>query len=392
MRKKIALFGGGPSCLMAAFVLSREHEVTIYEKGKGIGRKFLVAGNGGFNLTNEADGKDLVNHYSNHPTLRKALTQFGSNQMRDWLKEIGIKTFIGSSGRVFPEKGIKPIEVLNAIKKQLEKNGVQFMLDHEFVQFSSDHLPILQIKKNQIKVEADHYLFGLGGASWPVTGSAGDWLTAFNKIGVKTIPFQAANCGINIAWSQDFKEKFAGTPLKNIQIKFDEVWYKGEALITPYGLEGNIIYPISSKIGDVLNRKEKVEFIIDLKPHNSIEELKNRITTKLTTKDYRYAFKLSKNQLHLAKNQMTKEAYLKPEKFIKKLKEIIISTNSLRPIEESISTVGGISIDELDDNFSLIKHPKISILGEMIDWDAPTGGFLLQACFSIGNAVGKSLR
>ncbi|MFC5269889.1 NAD(P)/FAD-dependent oxidoreductase [Adhaeribacter terreus] len=381
--KTIAIMGGGAAGLMAADILSPHCEVRIYEKGKALGRKFLVAGNGGFNLTNSAEGEALYSKYTAQEFLQPALKAFNSEASRNWLAGLGIPTFVGSSGRVFPEKGIKPIEVLQKIKDRLKAQGVQFHFQHEFIRFNFENKPVIKFKEKEITVEADHYIFALGGASWPVTGSSGNWLEVFRLLGVKTIPFQSSNCGVNVNWPVDFKEKFAGEPLKNLQVSVGDFSLKGEALITEYGLEGNAIYPVVPKIREALNAGKEAFLTLDFKPQNTVGQLLQKVQGKqIQPKNYEQLFNLSKAQLALIKLFTAKEDYLDPEKFIQKMKNLEVPVSSLRPIEEAISTVGGIALEEVNHDFTLKKFPHIAVVGEMLDWDAPTGGFLLQGCFS----------
>jgi uncharacterized flavoprotein (TIGR03862 family) len=389
---KVALFGGGPASLMAAYQLGEKHEVHIFEKGKRVGRKFLVAGNGGFNLTNQAKGEELMAVYSNHPKLHQALLDFSTNDTRNWLSQLGIETFIGSSGRVFPEKGIKPTQVLQKIMDALEERNVQVHLDHSFIGFDQAKKPIVSDNENEITIEADHYIFGLGGGSWSKTGANSDWFKHFNAINVQTLPFQASNCGVDVDWGDEFQKKFAGTPLKNIAVQAYGESCKGEAIITEYGLEGNAIYPLVPAIRDTLAKKERAYMFIDFKPNSTVEMLQSKITSAaLKPKNYTYTFNISKAVHAIAKRNLNKETYLNPKAFAASLKEVLVPVIGLRSVEEAISTVGGISMDEVDEHFRLIKHPNISIVGEMLDWDAPTGGFLLQGCFSTGFKVGQFL-
>ncbi len=232
----------------------------------------------------------------------------------------------------------------------------------------------------------------MGGASWSITGSDGKWNKYFEKIGVNTIPFESSNCGVNIKWDEHIVENHAGKPLKNISVSVGSTALKGEALITNYGLEGNVIYPLIPKVRELLKIQSKAEIVIDFKPDNTAEDLLKKSGTKKTSsKNYGKIFNLKREQLALIKSYSTKEEYLSTELFVGKIKGLLISVQSLRDIEESISTVGGIDIKELNSDFSLKKHPNIYTIGEMIDWDAPTGGFLLQGAFSMGHFVAKSL-
>lgn len=373
-------------------MLSPFCEVHIYEKGKTAGRKFLVAGNGGFNITNSAIGKELINKFSPNSFLRNAISSFDSGATRNWLLQMGIPTYIGSSGRVFPEIGIKPIEVLQKIKEKLIKQNVQFHFEHEFVSFNSENSPVFKNNEIEIVPKSDYYIFALGGASWSVTGSNETWRTEFDKIGIKTIPFESSNCGVNVDWTEDFKSKYAGTPLKNISISINDSTIKGEALITHYGLEGNAVYPIIAEVRKMISKNVAPIIHIDFKPLNSIVQLKNKLAGEtIPTKNYKTVFNLNEVQLALIKQFTSKEIFIHPESFISSIKNLSIPVSSLRPIEESISTVGGIALEELNENFSLKKFPNIIVIGEMLDWDAPTGGYLLQGCFSTAHYAATSI-
>lgn len=376
--------------MAAAITLGKKYEVHLFEKGKTLGRKFLVAGKGGFNLTNSVSGEALISKYEPASFLKSALLNFDSMATRTWLKELGIPTFIGSSGRVFPEKGIKPIAVLNALKDCMVKQDTQLYFEHECVDFSSGKLTFKHGTATK-EFSFDYCIFALGGASWSVTGSKGDWLSLFKEKGIETLPFQASNCGLEIPAIKNSLESFSGNPLKNIAIRCGELSIKGEAVISNYGLEGNAIYPISSAVRKELNKKGTADIQIDLKPFQTEAQLLSKLSTSTLPKNYAYLFKLNKTQLALLKAFTTKETYLNPILFVKALKSLSIPVKGLRPIEEAISTVGGINCKALNADFSLKKFPDIYIAGEMFDWDAPTGGFLLQACFATGMHVSEAV-
>lgn len=380
--KKIAIIGGGSASFVAAEILSQNHEVTIYEKGKTIGRKFLVAGKGGFNISYQIKTEELIQKYAPSEFMAPMLEHFDVKALRAWYLKLGIPSYVGSSGRIFPEKGISPADVLRNIKKTLQSQGVVFKYEHEFIGFSNDVKPIVKSPKKEFKILADHYLFCLGGASWKVTGSDGLWLSHFKNIGISTLPFTASNCGLNIDWPTSIQDFHIGKPLKNIKITHDSQQIKGEAVITQYGLEGNAIYPISASVRSHLSRSKSSFIQIDFKPSLSIESILRKIQ-KQKPSNYGKILKLNSHVLALVKTFMTKEDYISPSKFSEKIKALEIPIHSLRPIEEAISTVGGISCDELDPQLRFKKHPHLMCLGEMVNWDAPTGGFLLQGCFSM---------
>ena len=390
-RKEIAIIGGGPSAMIAADILSPYHNVTIYEKEKGIGQKFLVAGKGGFNLTNSLVGIELAAQYSPQEFMQSAILSFDSQSLREWFSDLGIETFVGTSGRVFPVKGTKPAEVLNKIKEKLLSQNVKIEQGYEFVGFDDERNAIINYRGESKLIIADFYIFALGGASWSITGSDGKWKKYFEDIGINTIPFEASNCGVNIKWDDHIIKNHAGKPLKNISVTVGESTRKGEAVITNYGLEGNVIYPLIPKIRELLNNKSKAEIVIDFKPDNSSDDLFKKVNNKISSKNYGEIFNLKREQLSIIKSFSTKEEFLSPESFVNKIKGLTIRVESLRDIDEAISTVGGIDLNELNKDFSLKKYLNIYCIGEMVNWDAPTGGFLLQGAFSMGYTCANSL-
>lgn len=392
-RKQIVIIGGGPAGLMAADVLSPYHNVHVYDKEKGVGQKFLVAGKGGFNITNSLQGEELARKYTPEYYLKEALLDFDSAAVREWLMQMGIPTFAGTSGRIFPEKGLTPADILKKLKEKLVQQGVEFHLKHAFTGFDGDQGITFKSGRNKVVVQADYLIFALGGASWPVTGSSGEWSRIFDKAGFRTLPFQSSNCGIHIAWPENIISSHTGKPLKNITATVNGFLSKGEALITEYGLEGNAIYPLVPEIRKSLTLDNTVQIILDLKPFNTEEQLLQKVKGKTSTKTKNYAelFNLDSAQLALIKAFTTKETFLSPEFFAASLKQIKLPVESLRPVEEAISTIGGIDLDEMDIDFSFKKRPNFFAIGEMLDWDAPTGGFLMQGSFSMGHWVAKKI-
>lgn len=391
-KKKIIIIGGGPAGLMAAERLSQGHDVCVYDKEKNVGQKFLMAGKGGFNLTNRAQGAELTSKYSPAGFMDKAILGFDSQALRQWLSAMDISTYVGSSGRVFPAIGFKPIEILNKIREKLLKQGVQMYTQHEFVGFDANKHVTLIHQGQEMVLEADYILFALGGASWPVTGSSGSWRPSFEAMGIATHPFQSSNCGLNINWPEAFREHHAGKPIKNIRLSATGFEVKGEAVITRYGMEGNAVYPLVPVLRTQLQANEPATICIDFKPSNTEEQLLQKTTgQEVNTKDYGRIFNLNSVQMALIKAYTTKDHFLSVTGFIHSLKNLVVPVDSLRPVEEAISTVGGIDLDEVTETFSLKKYPWIYVLGEMLDWDAPTGGFLLQGCFSTGNYAARSI-
>ena len=365
--------------------------MVIYEKGTTIGRKFLVAGKGGFNLSHNMTLPELSKQYTPSDFMSQALEAFDVSKLRDWYQELGISTYVGTSNRIFPEKGISPGDVLRKISSKLKSQGVEIKYKHEFIGFSQQGIPLLKNGDHKMELNADMYIFALGGASWKVTGSDGGWLDSFTSLGIKTAPFEASNSGVEIKWPSTISGYHIGKPLKNIRISHNSYSVKGEAVISSYGLEGNAIYPISAKIREALNEKNEATIFIDFKPQQTHEQLVEKIKNTAPN-NFSTVLKLDSAQIALIKSVTTKEQFLNANKFIQSVKALPIKVTSLRPIEESISTVGGIETSELNADFSLKKRPRIYCVGEMVNWDAPTGGFLLQGCFSMSCLAGTHIK
>lgn len=389
-RTHIAIIGGGPAGLIAADVLAPRCDVHLYEQGRSVGRKFLVAGQGGFNLTNSLDGPELAGMYAPPGFLDEALADFGSGALRTWLQELGIGTYAGTSGRVFPTRGIRPIDVLNAIRTRLVARGVQFHLEHTFVGFDAAHHAIIEHNDERTVVAADHTLLALGGASWPVTGSTGTWPELFAPLGIEVAPFRASNCGVNIAWPEQFVRDHAGKALKNIGVTAGDRIVTGEATITTTGLEGNAIYPVVPELREALISAVPAVLRIDLKPFNTVEQVLDRIAGK-EPRNYSAGLNLDRASMALLKAFTTKDQFLSPWSLAHVVKDLPVSVSGLRPIEEAISTVGGIRPQDLASDLSFQQHPHLHALGEMVDWDTPTGGFLLQGCFAMGHHAAQTI-
>ncbi|TXD48852.1 NAD(P)/FAD-dependent oxidoreductase [Polaribacter sp. IC073] len=389
MKKTISIIGGGPSSLLlAAFLDTEKFDVIIYEKNKTAGRKFLVAGKGGFNLTHSEPILELIHKYTPATFLKNCLSCFTNDDFRDWLKSIGIPTYIGSSKRVYPEEGIKPITVLNTILNHLENKGVVFKYEHTFSNWDANNKLIIN---NKI-ISSNYTVFAFGGGSWKVTGSDGGWIEKFQQKNIETIPFEASNCAFKIDWNLNFIKENEGNPLKNSTISCADVTQKGEAVITRFGLEGNAIYGLSPQIREQLKAQEKALIYIDFKPTFTLDKVSSKITNssfKNTTQILKKELKLSNVQIALLKSYLTKEAYLNAEILSKNIKKFPLEINDLGILNEAISTVGGISLNAVDANFELHKLQHQFCIGEMLNWDAPTGGYLLQACASSGVYLAK---
>jgi uncharacterized flavoprotein (TIGR03862 family) len=392
VKKSVSIIGGGSAAIaLASFLDPDLFEVIIYEKNKTIGRKFLVAGKGGFNLTHSEPINDMIKHYSPSSFLEKSLMSFSNEDFRAWLEQLGIPTMVGSSRRVYPKGEIKPIEVLDKLISNMFDRGVSIEQERTWTGWNRrDEL----VFNKMIQVKSDVTVFALGGASWSVTGSDGTWLDILNEKGVKCVAFEASNCAFGINWPKDLSKRFAGEPLKNIALTCNGLTQKGEVVLSEFGLEGNAIYALSRLLRDDLNENKKATLSIDLKPMLSEVEVLNKLektTHKNTTDALRTDLKLSAVQLAIVKSYTTKEEFLNLALLASKVKSLAVEVTGIAPVENAISTVGGVDVDGVDDHFQLIGLDGHYCIGEMLNWDAPTGGYLLQACFSMGKALADHL-
>ena len=390
--KNISIIGGGPAALMLAAQLSAEKfRVTLHENKKTLGRKFLVAGEGGLNLTFNSSIDELINQYVPNKFMDPILRTFSNEDLINWLHNLEIPTFIGSSKRVFPDKNLKPIEVLNKIIDNVSSKNITFDLGNRWIGWTKDgHLRFEQSED----IEADIVVFALGGASWKVTGSDGEWSKLFEDSGISVKKFRAANCAFGVNWNTNFIRTHEGKPLKNIAVKYQDQYSKGELVISKFGLEGNAIYALSQKIQDSLLTEDQVKIELDLKPTLTIDQLKTKFKSSKRSKVtdlLKSDLNLDRTAIGLLKQFSDKETFLNPDLLVKTIKAVPILIHSSDDIDKAISTLGGIDLNEIDENFQIKKMPNSYAIGEMLDWYAPTGGYLLQACFSMGKRLGTIL-
>lgn len=395
MKRSIAIIGGGASALMLAAHLDKQKfDVTIYERNFAPGRKFLVAGDGGFNLTHSEDPDLLINRYTPPSFLLNAIRSFNNRDLQKWLLTIGIDTYIGSSKRIFPVKGIKPIMVLNAFLNELNKHGVAIKTQHEWQGWTSEMELIFTTAVKKIFIKADLTIFALGGSSWKITGSDGAWLSYFKEKNISTFPFQPSNCTYQVEWPTALLEQTEGKSLKNGILTCGSLEKKGEVVITRSGLEGGAIYALSPEIRKQLIENGYALVYIDLKPTLTTDTILNTLQqrgNKSLSQLLQTTLNISTVQFSLLKNLLSKEEFTNPSLLASKIKRFPIRLNGYGPIDEAISTIGGIDLNEVDSFYQLKKLPTHYVIGEMLDWDAPTGGYLLQACFSMGFFLAKHL-
>lgn len=389
----VIVIGGGPAGLHAAEVLSAASvRVALYDSMPSVGRKFLVAGHGGLNLTHSEAVENFPTRYRTESTRWKALlAAFGPEQTRVWAEELGIETFIGTSGRVFPvEKKAAPL--LRRWVARLRSQGVGFHLRHKWVglQKRVDGSIELRFHASSGEIEtvcADKVILALGGGSWPQTGSDGSWREILSAHGISITPFAPANCGYEVEWNPEFLARADGQPIKNITVTANGHTVAGEVLITRYGIEGGAIY----QLGPELRAQAEPLLTLDLKPTFTSEELSRKLGSGSESARRERATRHWK--LGAAATALV-DCYAvewSAEELSTRVKQFPIPLKGPRPLAEAISTAGGVAWNELDESLQLKKIPGVFCAGEMIDWEAPTGGYLLQGCLSTGHWVAQAL-
>ena len=404
----VAIIGAGPAGLMAAQTISQNNdfEVHVFDAMPSVGRKFLLAGLGGLNITHSENIEQLLTRYQsseNNATtaLVNSLVNFDSQAVIAWVHSLGIKTFVGSSGRVFPEQ-MKAAPLLRAWLLKLRAQRVMFHSRHRLTQIektqSGFELSFHHASNHdEVKVPVNACVLALGGASWSKLGSNGAWVPLLEKHGVAIAPLEPSNCGFECRFSQFLVPKFVGSAIKNCSLKLLSnaeagAGQKGEFVLSETGFEGQLIYALSTAIRDEIKKHGKATIALDLRPDKSEDELLDRLNaprgSRSLTKHLQSTLNITGVYLALLYEFIPKAMLSKNESLAKAIKHIPIELNKARPIDEAISTAGGVCLDQIDKNFMLKAQPQVFVAGEMLDWEAPTGGYLLSACFATGHAAG----
>ncbi len=392
------VIGAGPAGLMAAEVLAREGiAVTVYDHMATPGRKFLMAGRGGLNLTHSEDLPSFLPRYGKaEPYLRPAIEAFPPSSLIAWCEGLGLPTFIGTSGRVFP-RAMKASPLLRAWLARLRSLNVMVRPRHRWIGWDEEGRLQFETGDGRIAVEAGATIFALGGASWPRLGSDGHWTTIFAGAGLSVSPLKPSNCGFVADFSDLFRERFEGHPLKGAEFSFRGERVRGEAMVTRIGLEGGAIYALSPKLRDAIEGGGSAILTIDLRPGASAASLEASLARPREKQSLsnvlRKAAKLAPVAVGLLHEAARQEGNLlasaAPGGLAARIKSVPVRLIAAAPIERSISTAGGVAFEELDSHLMLRGKPGVFIAGEMLDWEAPTGGYLLQGCFSTGVAAAR---
>jgi uncharacterized flavoprotein (TIGR03862 family) len=395
--RSIAIIGAGPAGLMAAEVLSQSGvQVDVYDSMPSVGRKFLLAGQSGLNLTHSEPFEQFAARYgSRRKWIEPMLKEFGANELRNWAQNLGIETFVGTSGRVFP-KGMKASPLLRVWLKRLQNNRVMIHTRHRWVGWNEDRSLRFETEQGEKAIKAGAVILALGGGSWLRLGSDGAWVHWLEQAGVKVEALKSSNCGFDVAWSEFFKEKYQGHPIKSVVLSFGAFRQQGEFVVTKHGVEGSLIYACSALVRDAIEVHGTTNIQLDLAPNLSREDVLKKLSkprgSKTMASHLEKTVGIKDVKAGLLREFLSKEVFASGasvEQLADGIKSLSVPLVSPRPIDEAISSAGGIPFEELDEHLMLKKIPGVFCAGEMLDWEAPTGGYLLTACFASGRVAGR---
>jgi uncharacterized flavoprotein (TIGR03862 family) len=396
---RVAIVGGGPAGLMAAEVANAAGlQVDLFEAKGSVGRKFLIAGKGGLNLTHGEPRPGFDARYGERrPEIARWLDAFDGDALRDWARGLGVETYVGSSGRVFPNDR-KAAPLLRGWVRRLREAGVRFHVHHRWLGWSDDDALRFATPVGERLVRADATVLALGGASWPELGSDGAWVELLAARGIDIAPLRASNCGFDIGWSAVLSEKHAGAPLKPVVAHWtgddgSPRSLQGECVLTATGIEGSLIYALSAMLRERIARDGETMLWLDLAPGRDearlIQDLQAPRGKRSIGDHLRRQTGLDAAKAALVFETLPREAMSDPARVAATIKRCPLRLKSPRPVAEAISTAGGVRLDALDDALKLKALPDVFCAGEMLDWEAPTGGYLLTACFASGLIAGR---
>ncbi|SCK57149.1 hypothetical protein VAR608DRAFT_6001 [Variovorax sp. HW608] len=396
--KSVAIVGGGPAGLMAAEVLSRQGaQVHLYDAMPSVGRKFLLAGRGGLNLTHsEPFDRFALRFGERRAQVEPLLRRFGPDALCEWAHGLGIETFVGTSGRVFP-KDMKAAPLLRAWLHRLRQAGVQFHMRHRWTGWADDPAPATTLRfrapGGDIAASHDAVVLALGGASWARLGSDGAWAPWLAARGIDVAPLVPANCGFDLGWTPYFAERFAGMPFKSVAISFTDTRgrrfaRKGEFVATATGIEGSLVYAASDLLRDEIAAHGSATLALDLLPDRTPEQVRAAVLhprgSRSVASHLKSRLGLDGIKTAVLHEVLAKDEMHSPERLAETIKAVPLRLVAPRPIDEAISTAGGVRFEALDGNLQSLALPGVFVAGEMLDWEAPTGGYLLTACMASG--------
>ncbi|MBI1178989.1 MAG: TIGR03862 family flavoprotein [Alphaproteobacteria bacterium] len=393
--KQAAIVGGGPAGLMAAEVLGLGGAaVTVYDAMPTMGRKLLMAGRGGLNLTHSEPLESFLARYgAAHERLAPLIRAFPPAALVAWAEGLGQPTFVGSSGRVFP-RAMKASPLLRAWLARLAGCGVAFRPRHRWQGWTGDGALLFRTPAGDITARPDVTVLALGGASWPRLGADGGWAAVLRALGAPVTPLRPANCGYAVGWSDLFRDRFAGQPLKNVALACDGATSRGDAVVTAYGIEGGALYALGPAPREAVARDGSAVLHVDLRPDMTAARLAERLARprrgQSLSNFLRKAAALSPVEVNLMREASGVGLPAEAAALAAAVKDVALILTGTQPLARAISTAGGLGLDGLDDDLMLRALPGVYAAGEMLDWEAPTGGYLLQACFATGRAAGEA--
>jgi len=398
VRKTLAVIGGGPAGLMAAeAAISQGVSVDLYDAMASVGRKFLLAGKGGLNLTHSEPAEGFLARYgARRARIAPLLNDFGPDALREWARGLGVETFVGTSGRVFPSD-LKAAPILRAWLRRLRQGGVNFHVRHRWCGWDENGFLRFVTPQGIRPVSPDAVVLALGGGSWPRLGSDGAWVPLLAERGVPIEPLRPANCGFDVSWSPHMRTRFAGHPVKSVIVSWTtaegvEFRQQGEFVVTETGIEGGVIYALSAWLRDEIQAKGVALIRLDLSPDRDlpriIKDLSRPRGSRSMASHLKRRVGIEGVKAALLREFVPKQDFADPELFGSAIKALPVRLLASRPLDEAISTAGGISFVALDGRLMIRAFPGVFCAGEMLDWEAPTGGYLLTACFASGRAAG----
>lgn len=397
--KRVAIIGGGPAGLMAAEAARAAGlDVDVYEAKGSVGRKFLLAGKGGLNLTHSEPRAAFAARYGRrHPEIDVWLDAFDNDAVRRWARELGIETMIGTSARVFPVD-LKAAPLLRRWLRRVRDSGVRFHVNHRCVGWSPHGELQFTTPSGVLAIRPDATVIATGGASWPELGSDGAWVEWLQSAGADIAPLQPANCGFEVAWSSVFAQRFAGHPVKSVVLSTvassgEREQRHGEFVVSAYGIEGSAVYALAATLRDAIAMTGRADLFVDLAPTRDVLQLQTALARpsarRSLTEHLRRTIGIDGVKAGLLYEFVPRNAMHDPVSLASAIKSLRIPLLRTRPIAEAISTAGGVRFEALDNRLMLAAVPGVFCAGEMIDWEAPTGGYLLTACLASGLLAGR---